>query len=90
MKTSRWRWLGATPARCAFLLILHAFLQGWLAQRDVVAVIFSGGGTAPAWMVFTTFLFAAIRLLVFFWIPAALVSWAVRLLPRPGEANPRV
>lgn len=77
MKTSRWKWLGSTPARCALLLIVHALLRGWLAQRDVVAVIFSGGGTAPAWMVAATFLFAAIRLLVFFWIPAALAHWAM-------------
>jgi hypothetical protein len=88
MKTSRWNWLGSIPARCAFLPILHAFLQGWLAQRDVVAVIFSGGGTAPAWMLAATALFAGIRLLAFFWVPAALVFWAVRHLA--GGAKPRV
>ena len=89
MKTNTRKWLGSTPARCAVLLVIHALLQGWLAQRDVVAVIFSGGGTAPAWMVSATFLFAAIRLLVFFWIPAALAHWVVLHQPWAGAVEDR-
>ena len=51
-------------------------------------MIFSGGGTAPAWMLAATALFAGIRLLAFFWVPAALVFWAVRHLA--GETKIRV
>jgi hypothetical protein len=76
---------------CALLVALHAVLYWALAGKDVPSVVFSPGGTAPLWMLAATVLFAVVRLMVFFWVPAV-VSYRVlqRLLRRWPTANPSI
>jgi hypothetical protein len=60
------------------LVVLHGILHTVLTGRDVLSVVFSPGGTAPQWMLVTAVLFAAIRILVFTWVPAVLTWHVVR------------
>ena len=84
MKASpRWNLRLESIPGCLFLVLLHAVLQYALSGHDVVSVIFSGGGTAPRWMLSTAVVFAVVRILVFTWVPAVLAyRLALALLAR--------
>jgi hypothetical protein len=61
-------------AEIAGLVALHAALLHWLAERDVVSVIFSAGQHTPFWMMASAGGFLLVRLLVLLFLPGMVLN----------------
>lgn len=60
------------------LLTMHLALREVLARFDVVSSAFAAGSHVPWWMLACAAAFAAVRLAVFFLVPAA-IAWRLTL-----------
>ncbi len=67
-------------AEIIVLVALHFALLYWLAQRDIVSVIFSSGQHTPRWMLFAAGTFVLVRLLVVLFLPGMILSRVVLLI----------
>lgn len=66
-------------AEITVLLALHFALLHWLAERDIVSVIFSTGQHTPFWMMVSAGGFLFVRLLVLLFLPGMILSRLVLL-----------
>ena len=72
------------------LLVLHALLLHWLADHNVMSVIFAAGKQVPMHLLALAGLFIFVRLWVVLFLPGLLLFHLVRaLLTRGGPAASR-
>jgi hypothetical protein len=72
-------------AEIIVLLALHFMLLHWLAERDIVSVIFSAGQHTPLWMMLSALAFLLVRLLVLLFLPGMILSRIVLMIVKSRD-----
>jgi hypothetical protein len=67
-------------AEIVILVALHFTLLHWLAERDVVSVVFSAGQHTPRWMLLSAGAFLLVRLLVLLFLPGMILNRIVLMI----------
>ncbi len=81
------RRIAGTMMMVAAGLVLHAILLHWLAERNVVAVIFAAGAHSPPLALLTAGAFLVVRVLVMLVLPGALLCRAVLWILDRGDKH---
>lgn len=77
MNPRRWNPRIPFPVLALAALAAQALLQRWLAQRDVVSVLFAAGPHVPVGWLALALTFVVLRLFVFLILPPALLLWGL-------------
>ncbi len=72
-------------AEIIVLVVLHFVLLHWLAERDVVSVIFSAGQHTPSWMMASAGAFLLVRLLLLLFLPGMILSRIVLMIVKSRQ-----
>jgi hypothetical protein len=67
------------------LVALHAVLLHWMADRNVMSVIFSAGRHVPGHLLALAGLFIFVRLWVVLFLPGLVMYQLVQACPRPHQ-----
>jgi hypothetical protein len=67
------------------LVALYFALLHWLAERDIVSVIFSAGQHTPFWMMASAVAFLLVRLLVLLFLPGMILNRLVLMIVKSRD-----